>query len=153
MQKKSAGILAWRMEGELKVLLVHPGGPYFTKKDAGVWSIPKGEFEDGEEPLAAARREFAEELGTTIDGDFVAIGDTKQRNGKIVYAWAVQAFSAIAFVRSNTFSMEWPPKSGKMAEFPEVDRAEWVTLDEAKNLLNPSQLVFIDRLIAMIENP
>jgi len=143
----SGGILAWRREkGVLKVLLVHPGGPFFIKKDEGAWSIPKGAGEEGEGMLTAARREFAEELGMEITGDFIALAPVKQKGGKVVYAWAVETNSDVRAFKSNTFSMEWPPRSGKMQEFPEVDMAEWFAVDEAKKKINAAQVAFIDEL-------
>ena len=147
MKKTSAGVLAWRKsEGELKVLLVHPGGPYFAKKDDGAWSIPKGECGEGEDLLAAAKREFEEELGSPINGTFTALAPVKQNGGKVVYAWAVEATINIEGFRSNTFTIEWPPKSGKMKEYPEVDRAEWFTIEEAKKKINEAQKAFINEL-------
>jgi len=147
MNKKSAGILAWKIESKLlKVLLVHPGGPYFTNKNAGSWSIPKGEYGDDEEPLTAAKREFAEETGIEINGEFAALTPVKQKSGKIVAAWAVEADVDITDFRPGTFAMEWPPKSGSVNQYPEVDKAEWFTLDVAKELLNPAQVAFIDEL-------
>lgn len=146
MHKMSAGILAWSVEDNtVKVLLVHLGGPFFAKKDLGAWSIPKGEYDDGEDALTAARREFAEELGTDINGDFVSLGSTKLKSGKVVHAWAVASSFDSSNFRSNTFSIEWPPRSGKMTDFPEVDKAEWVTLEKARELLHPAQVVFLDR--------
>jgi predicted NUDIX family NTP pyrophosphohydrolase len=132
MPQRSAGILMYRLTGpEPEVLLVHPGGPFFAKKDLGAWSIPKGLYEAGEDALAAAAREFAEETGATPAGDFMALGDFRQPGGKIVTAFAVEGDLDLARFRSNTFTMEWPPKSGRMAEFPEADRALWFPFDEA----------------------
>src|SRR4051812_35902363 len=131
MVKESAGILAWRKEGGvMQVLLVHPGGPFFVKKDEGAWSIPKGECEVDEDRLAAAKREFEEELGTAITGAFTGLTPVKQKGGKVVHAWAVETAINIEGFRSNTFTLEWPPRSGKMKEYPEVDKAEWFTVDE-----------------------
>jgi predicted NUDIX family NTP pyrophosphohydrolase len=152
MNKKSAGILAYRItDGVPEVLLVHPGGPFFVKKDEGVWSVPKGEFEDDEEPLAAAKREFAEETGSEIDGDFKALQPVVQKSGKTVYAWSVaaQTLDMSAF-KSNEFSMEWPIKSGNFRKFPEVDKAEWFTIAAAKTKLNIAQVPLLDELAAQL---
>ena len=141
MAKTSAGLLVHRIrDGRVEVLLVHPGGPFWKNKDDGVWSIPKGEVEDGEDPLAAARREFAEETGSsTPGGPFVPLPAVKQKGGKTVLAWAVAGDLDVTTVRSNTFTMEWPPRSGKTAEFPEVDRAAWFDLPTAAIKLIPAQ--------------
>jgi predicted NUDIX family NTP pyrophosphohydrolase len=145
--KKSAGILAWHNEhGTVKVLLVHPGGPFYARKDNGAWSIPKGEYVDGEEPLAAAKREFAEELGMEISGTFTELSPVKLKSGKMVFAWAVETFLDMAHFKSNTFSMEWPPRTGKTQEFPEVDKAEWFTITEAKAKINAGQAPLLDEL-------
>jgi predicted NUDIX family NTP pyrophosphohydrolase len=146
--KRSAGILLHRRrDGAHEVLLVHPGGPFWAKKDAGAWSIPKGEYQDGEEPRAAALREFAEELGTPPpDGELVALGEVRQRSGKVVTAWALAGDADADVMRSNTFTMEWPPRSGEMREFPEVDRAAWFSLDEARERILPGQAPLLDRL-------
>jgi predicted NUDIX family NTP pyrophosphohydrolase len=145
-KKKSAGLLLYRQNsGELEVLLVHMGGPYWEKKDVGAWSIPKGEFED-EDPLTAAKREFEEETGTVPVGDFIPLEPLKQPSGKVIYAWAVNATFDITTLRSNLFSMEWPPKSGKLQEFPEIDRAAWLTPDIAKRKILKGQVPFIDQL-------
>ena len=148
--KNTAGLLVFRRRaGRLDVLLVHPGGPLWAKKDEGAWSIPKGEFTDDEDPLSAARRECKEELGATPAGDFTALNPVRQASGKIVYAWAVESdFDASTF-RSNTFQMEWPPRSGRQQEFPEVDRAEWFTMDEARRKMNPGQVPLLDQLEAL----
>ena len=147
MAKQSAGILLYRhVEDELQVFLAHPGGPFWTGKDLGAWTIPKGEIQAGEDPLQAARREFEEEIGVALDGEFVALAPVRQRSGKVVLAWAVEGECDPAAVRSNTFSMEWPPKSGKQAEFPEVDRAEWFSMDEARRKILPAQIPFLDQL-------
>jgi predicted NUDIX family NTP pyrophosphohydrolase len=146
--KRSAGILLHRRrDGAHEVLLVHPGGPFWAKKDAGAWSIPKGEYEDGEEPRAAALREFAEELGAPPpDGELVELGEVRQRGGKVVTAWALAGDADADAVRSNTFTMEWPPRSGTIGEFPEVDRAAWFSLDEARERILPGQAPLLDRL-------
>jgi predicted NUDIX family NTP pyrophosphohydrolase len=147
MAKRSAGILMYRRrEGELQVFLGHPGGPFWSKKDAGAWSIPKGEIDEGEDPLAAAKREFAEETGLRPDGELVALAPIRQKGGKVVLAWAIEGDCDARAIKSNIFSMEWPPKSGKMAEFPEIDRAEWFSLDEARRRINPGQLPLIEEL-------
>jgi predicted NUDIX family NTP pyrophosphohydrolase len=134
MAKQSAGILLYRVKNAIvEVLLVHSGGPFWAKKDAGAWSIPKGEFTDEEEPFVAAKREFSEELGFPAPGgDYIDLGSIKQSGGKTVYAWAIQADFDPSTMKSNTFSMEWPPKSGQEQEFPEVDKAAWVALDKAE---------------------
>jgi len=146
--KRSAGILMYRRrDGEPEVLLVHPGGPYWEKKDLGAWSIPKGEYDDAEDPRDCALREFEEELGARPpEGELAALGTAKQPGGKVVTAWAVEGDLDPATARSNTFTLEWPPRSGVMREFPEVDRADWFTLDEARERINPAQAVFLDRL-------
>jgi predicted NUDIX family NTP pyrophosphohydrolase len=147
--KRSAGILLHRRgsNGEREVLLVHPGGPFWAKKDAGVWSIPKGEYDDSEDARAAALREFAEEIGAPPpDGDLVALGEIRQRSGKTVVAWALEGDADADAIRSNTFTMEWPPRSGSMREFPEIDRAGWFGLDEAREKILPAQAPLLDRL-------
>jgi predicted NUDIX family NTP pyrophosphohydrolase len=148
MPKRSAGILLYRRpNGEPEVLLVHPGGPYWEKKDLGAWSIPKGEYDDAEDPRACALREFEEELGARPpEGDLAALGTAKQSGGKVVTAWAVEGDLDPAGARSNTFTLEWPPRSGVMRDFPEVDRADWFTLDDARRRINPAQAVFLERL-------
>jgi predicted NUDIX family NTP pyrophosphohydrolase len=143
--KRSAGILLWRGSGPKEVLLVHPGGPFWAKKDLGAWSIPKGEFDEDEDGLACARREFEEELGSPPPGDLTELGCVRQKNRKVVLAWAAEGDLDPSTVRSNTFTMEWPPRSGKQAEFPEIDRAEWFPLDVAREKLNPAQAEFLDR--------
>lgn len=142
----SAGLLLYRRRAELEVFLVHPGGPFWAKKDAGAWSLPKGEFEEGEEPLQAAKREFAEETGFSVDGEFLPLEPLKQRGGKIILAWAIQADCDPSQLRSNLFSLEWPPKSGRMQKFPEVDRARWFTIPEARKRINAGQAGFLDQL-------
>src|SRR5213083_2353579 len=151
MVKTSAGLLMFRLRnGEPEVLLVHPGGPFWAKKDEGAWSIPKGEFAAGEEPLAAAQREFEEETGGRAQGPFIPLTPITQRSGKVVHAWAVEGDCDPANLHSNLFSMEWPPKSGRLAEFPEVDRAGWFTLDEARAKILESQVPFLDELPSVI---
>ncbi len=134
------------------MLLVHPGGPFWAKKDAGSWSIPKGEYIEGEDPLAAARREFAEETGIALDGEFVPLGEVKQAGAKLVAAWALEGDLDAAAIRSNTFRLEWPPKSGRMREFPEIDAAAWLSIDAARGKLLKGQLDFLDRLIRLRES-
>ena len=147
MAEQSAGILLYRLTGpEPEVLLVHPGGPFFAKKDDGVWSIPKGLHEPGEEPLAAARREFAEETGLVPAGDFVSLGGFRQASGKIVIAYAVAGDFDLAGFRSNLFEMEWPPRSGRRQSFPEADRAGWFTLAEARRKLTKGQVPIVEAL-------
>jgi predicted NUDIX family NTP pyrophosphohydrolase len=135
---------------ELLLLLVHPGGPFWAKKDLGAWSIPKGEYEDGEEPLAAARREFCEELGVAPSGDFWDLGVLVQPSKKEIVAWALESDFPVAELKSNTFELEWPPKSGRKQQFPEVDRAEWFIPADARRKILVGQVEFIDRLLARI---
>ncbi len=130
----------------LEVFLVHPGGPFWAKKDEGAWSVPKGLFEDDENPLEAARREFREETGLDITGDFMELTPLKQPSGKVVYVWAVEGNIDAAAIKSNMFPMEWPPKSGKQQEFPEVDRGGWFTMAQAREKLLPGQRGFLDEL-------
>jgi predicted NUDIX family NTP pyrophosphohydrolase len=152
MQKRSAGILAYRYHQQrLEVLLVHPGGPFFKNKDAGAWSIPKGEYEEGEDPLEAAKREFEEETGNVITAqDFIMLDAVKIKSGKIIVAWAVENDFEKAFVRSNFFEMEWPPKSGKKQQFAEVDKAEWFASDIAKEKINAGQIRLLEQLITIL---
>jgi predicted NUDIX family NTP pyrophosphohydrolase len=140
--------LLHRGRGEnLEVLLVHPGGPVWARRDAGVWSIPKGEYGDDEDPLQAARREFAEELGSPApDGEPLELGEIRQKSGKQVIAWALPGDLDAEWITSNTFTMQWPPRSGRLQEFPEVDRAQWFGLDEAREKLNAAQVALLDRL-------
>jgi predicted NUDIX family NTP pyrophosphohydrolase len=130
----------------VEVLLVHPGGPFFAKKDLGAWSIPKGEVVEGEELLAAARREFAEELGFEASGEFLPLGEVKQKGGKTVHAWAMEGDCEPGKCRSNSFKMEWPPRSGKWAEFPEVDRVEFFSIAVAREKINAGQVGLLDQL-------
>jgi len=146
--RRSAGILLHRQHGDgLEVLLVHPGGPAWSKRDAGAWSIPKGEYTDGEDPLAAARREFEEELGTPPpDAEAEDLGEIRQRSGKRVHGWALPGNLDVSTVVSNTTQFEWPPRSGRIIEIPEVDRAEWFGLQAAREKINAGQVPLLDRL-------
>jgi predicted NUDIX family NTP pyrophosphohydrolase len=147
MARKSAGLLLFRRQTHgLEVLLVHPGGPLWARKDEGAWSIPKGEIEDGEDPLAAARREFAEELGSPVSGTFIELAPIRQAGGKVVHAWAVESDFDPARLTSGVFSLEWPPRSGRQQQFPEVDRAEWFSIDHAKRKINKAQIALLDQL-------
>ncbi len=150
MAKRSAGIILYRRRaGGLEVLLVHPGGPFWAAKDAGAWSIPKGEHDAGEDALACARREFEEETGEApAAGELTDLGTVRQKSGKVVQAWALEGDLDAAAIRSNTFTMVWPPRSGREQEFPEVDRAEWFALAEARERINPAQSAFLDRLVS-----
>jgi predicted NUDIX family NTP pyrophosphohydrolase len=147
--KRSAGILLYRVAGGApEVLLVHPGGPYWARKDAGAWSIPKGEHEDGEDPQSCALREFEEETGVELPpGELAELGSVKQKGGKLVTAWAAEGDLDAGAVASNTFTMEWPPRSGRTAEFPEIDRAGWFEIETAREKLVPAQTEFLDRLL------
>jgi predicted NUDIX family NTP pyrophosphohydrolase len=147
MASMSAGILMYRhREGGLDVLLVHPGGPFWRKRDLGAWSIPKGELDDGEDPEAAARREFAEELGIKATGRLRRLGQVRQRGGKIVLAYALEGTLDVGAVRSNEIPIEWPPRSGRVLQIPEIDRAEWFPLALAREKILLSQQPFLDRL-------
>jgi predicted NUDIX family NTP pyrophosphohydrolase len=151
MPKQSAGLLMYRRRGgALEVLLVHPGGPFWAKKDQGAWSIPKGEYEPGEDPIVAARREFAEETGIVPEGEYVALTPLRQSGGKIVHAFAVQGDCDPQAIRSNTFVMEWPPRSGRQQEFPEIDRAGWFPLEQAKQKLLAAQVVLVEELARLL---
>jgi predicted NUDIX family NTP pyrophosphohydrolase len=147
MAKESAGLLVYRRKGgRLEFLLGHPGGPFWKKKDAGAWTIPKGGIQDGEEPVKAARREFKEELGIDLVGELIELNPIKQKAGKTVLAWAVEADLDLTNVRSNTFSLEWPPGSGKTAEFPEVDRVAYFDFETAKGKINPGQISLLEQV-------
>jgi len=153
MPKKSAGILLYRLtNGYIELFLVHPGGPFYAKKDAGVWTIPKGEFEDGI-PEAEAVREFYEETGVQLSGHMAYLGEVKMKSGKIVYSWAKEGDLDTTKLTSNEFEMEWPPRSGKMQSFPEIDRGEWFTIAAAKEKIHPAQLPFIDALTNLLQQP
>ena len=150
MPKQSAGLLMFRLrDGEPEVLLVHPGGPFWATKDEGAWSIPKGEFPAEEQPLAAAQREFEEETGCRARGPFIPLTPVTQRSGKLVHAWAVEGDCNAAQLRSNVFSLEWPPKSGRRQEFPEVDRAEWFSVPVALRKINAAQRAFLTELVTL----
>lgn len=138
-----------KRESTLQLFLVHPGGPFWRNKDAGAWSIPKGEYEEGKDPLHAAKREFLEETGIEADGKFLPLGEIKQPSGKVITAWALEGDCEPSAVRSNMFSMEWPPKSGRQQEFPEVDRADWFAVNEAKTRIVKGQIGFIDRFVVL----
>lgn len=149
--RTSAGILPYRFsQGRTEVFLVHPGGPFWAKKDLGAWSLAKGEFEPPEDPIAAARREFAEETGFTITGPLIPLTPRRQPSGKTVYVWATEADYDASEVRSNTFEMEWPRGSGVVRAFPEIDRAAWFDLDEARRRLLSGQVPFLDELVSLV---
>jgi len=139
-----------RVAGTLQFLLVHPGGPFWKNKDAGAWSIPKGEVEETEDPFSAARREFEEELGIQPVGNFRELQSIKQKSGKIVHAWGFEGDCDPTRIKSNTFTIEWPPKSGKMTAFPEVDRAEFFGLEEARMKINPAQIPFLEEVVRSV---
>jgi predicted NUDIX family NTP pyrophosphohydrolase len=147
MAKKSAGLLMYRVRNDqLEVLLVHLGGPFWAKKDAGAWFIPKGEVDPGEDEFAAAKREFREETGIEAGGEFIALGTVKHTGGKIVHAWAFQGDCDPASIRSNTFMFEWPPRSGNRQEFPEVDRAEFMSVEQARVKMLAAEFELVERL-------
>jgi predicted NUDIX family NTP pyrophosphohydrolase len=149
--KRSAGILLYKINHskEIAFFLVHPGGPFFAKKDNGFWTIPKGEIEPNEDPLKTAKREFEEETGTKPTGIFISLGEIKQKGGKIVQAWAVKGDLDIEKIQSNTFEIEWPPKSGQKKSFPEIDKAGWFGLTEAMEKINEAQSIFLTRLVEL----
>lgn len=148
MKKQSAGLLLYKVANDtIQVLLAHPGGPFWAKKDAGAWSIPKGEFEEGEEPLEAARREFSEELGSPAPkGECVYLGAIKQPSGKIVHAWALESEFNVHHLKSNTATIEWPPRSGKQVEVPEIDKAAWISLADAQVKIVRGQIPLLEAL-------
>ncbi|MCF2447267.1 NUDIX domain-containing protein [Dyadobacter sp. CY345] len=150
MAKQSAGILVYRKDNGIEVFLVHPGGPFFAKKDAGAWSVPKGEFGQDEDPLHAAKREFKEETGHKIDGNFIPLLPIKQKGGKVVHVWAVEGEVDADAIISNTFQLAWPPRSGKIQEFPEVDKAAWLNLEVAREKINAGQISLLDQLNDLI---
>jgi predicted NUDIX family NTP pyrophosphohydrolase len=152
-QKKSAGLLVYRFQKKSpEFFLVHPGGPVWKNKDAGAWSIPKGEYTDNEDPLAAAKREFEEETSQSIAGKFIPLTPVKQKSGKHIHAWAVEADIDTAKIKSNLFEMEWPPRSGKKQQFPEIDKGEWFSETEAKLKINPAQALLIDELLSALKD-
>jgi predicted NUDIX family NTP pyrophosphohydrolase len=150
--RTSAGILLYRkINNYIEIFLVHPGGPFWKGKDKGAWSIPKGEFTEGEDPLTVAKREFNEETGQTIDGDFIELTPIKQKGGKMVFAWAVEGNADAGNIVSNTFKTEWPYKSGRWITVPEVDKAGWFTIEEAKEKMNAAQTAFIEDLLLQLK--
>jgi predicted NUDIX family NTP pyrophosphohydrolase len=153
MAQQSAGILLYRFKNkEPQIFLCHPGGPFYKNKDAGVWTIPKGEFEENEEPLSAAKREFKEETGQSIEGEFISLTPVKYKDGrKIVYAWAVEGDIDASSIHSNLFSLEWPPRSGKFIEAPEVDRGEWFDITTAKQKILPALLPLLNDFIEKVD--
>lgn len=147
----SAGVMLFRRAGgRLEVFLAHPGGPFWAARDTGAWTIPKGELEAGEEPLAAAQREFSEEIGFVPAGDYLSLGSVRQRGGKTVHGWAVEGDADPAQVRCVTVDIEWPPHSGKTMTIPEIDRAAWFDAATAREKINPAQAAFLDRLVALL---
>jgi len=155
MAKKSAGLIMYiHKNSELKIFLVHPGGPYFVKKDDACWSIPKGLIEDNEDKLATAVREFEEETGMKPSGDFIPLGEITMKSGKLIYAWAFEGKEDAEFLfKSNLFEMEWPPNSGKKENFPEADKFEFFSVEEAKKKINPSQIPLINNLVNHLSHP
>jgi predicted NUDIX family NTP pyrophosphohydrolase len=151
--KASAGVLLYRRRASgLEVFLVHPGGPFWARKDVGAWSIPKGEIEPGESPIDAARREFAEETGSVVAGTFASLGWVRMRSGKVVHAWAVEGEIDADTIRSNVFTLEWPPRSGRRRQYPEADRAAWFPLDEARRRILAAQSPLIDALEGLVSS-
>jgi predicted NUDIX family NTP pyrophosphohydrolase len=153
MSKVSAGLLMYRVrDGELEFLLAHPGGPFWTHRDLGAWTIPKGEIQPGEDPLTAARREFEEEVSFKPDGQLIELTPIKQKSGKVVHAWAFEGDCDPTCIRSNTYQMEWPPKSGRFEECPEIDRAAFFRMAEAKTKINPAQVALLEELERKLKN-
>jgi predicted NUDIX family NTP pyrophosphohydrolase len=150
-KRESAGILLYRFKESLEIFLVHPGGPFWVNKDEGVWTIPKGEPEEEEEPFDTAKREFEEETGQKITGAFTELKPVLQKAGKLVYAWAVEGDIDADAIRCNSFKVEWPPKSGKWKSYPEVDKAAWFSWNEAKEKINAAQTAFIDELVEILK--
>lgn len=151
MNKRSAGLLMYKwMDHGLEVLLVHPGGPFWVNKDNGAWSIPKGEFSPDENPLEVAKREFTEETGFPVSGQFKELTPVKQKGGKVVYVWAVEGSIVASEIISNTFIMEWPPRSGQQQTFPEVDKAKWFSLAQARGKINEGQIALLDELKSIL---
>ena len=154
MPVKSAGILLYRFQaGGLQVMLVHPGGPFWKNKDEGAWSVPKGEFEEGEDPQQAAVRELKEETGIMASGSFLQLTPLKQKSGKTIFAWALQMDADVSQITSNLFELEWPPKSGRKILVPEVDKAEWFSTEEAVRKIVPGQAAFIGELVKLLVFP
>jgi predicted NUDIX family NTP pyrophosphohydrolase len=152
MRRLSAGLLMFRrVNSGVDVFLVHPGGPFWQKKDLGSWSIPKGEYAEGDDPLEAAKREFEEETGLRPNGEFISLDEIKQPSGKVITVWALEGDCSADEIRSNTFSMEWPPKTGPMQQFPEVDRASWFSVEEARDRIVKGQIGFLDRFISRFQ--
>jgi predicted NUDIX family NTP pyrophosphohydrolase len=152
MAAKSAGLIMYRIiRGQIEVLLVHPGGPFWSKKDAGAWSIPKGEIGAGEDALAAAKREFEEETGFPAEGSFAELGSVRHKSGKLVTAWAFSGDCDPTLLKSNTFEMEWPPRSGQRKQFPEVDRGEFFCIEDARQKINPAEAEFLSRLKTLLQ--
>ena len=149
-QKQSAGLLLFRRNRELEVMLIHPGGPFWKNKDTGAWSIPKGEFAEDEDALKAAIRELKEETGFEITGEYIPLQPIRQKGGKLVHAWAVEKDMDPTKIKSNLFEIEWPPRSGKMKQFPEVDKAAWFKLKDAREKINQAQISFLDQLENLI---
>ena len=153
MAKQSAGIILYRhRDSALEIFLVHPGGPFWKNKDSGAWSIPKGEFDEREDPLQAARREFHEETGCSVEGSFIALRPVRQAGGKMVHAWAVEGDCEAESIRSNSFTIEWPPRSGQRKEFLEVDRAGWFSLELAREKILKGQLMLLDELQRILKD-
>lgn len=151
--KRSAGILLYRLRGgHVEFFLVHPGGPFFLKKEEGFWTIPKGEFGDDESPLLAAKREFCEETSNLLEGNFIELDPIVQKGGKKVLCWLLEGDIDLNKVKSNTFEMVWPPKSGKTQTFPEIDKAFWFSADEARRMINERQVPFIDQALSLIKS-
>jgi predicted NUDIX family NTP pyrophosphohydrolase len=155
LQKLSAGILVFNLtpNDKLMILLVHPGGPFWRNKDVGAWSIPKGEYGEGEDALSAAKREFKEETGNELaEGEFIPLEPVKIKSGKIISAWAIKAEIDFTFIKSNEFEMEWPPRSGKRQIFPEVDKVEWFSIQDAKIKINTGQVAILDQLVSILKD-
>ena len=153
VKNKSAGILLYRTtNNKLQVLLVHMGGPYWAYKDEGTWTIPKGEFTENEDPLRAALREFKEETGFDAPANCIALEPVKQKSGKLIYAWAAEGNLDAEKIKSNTFEMEWPPGSSNKQQFPEIDKAEWFTVEQSKIKINPAQVSFVKQLLSILPN-
>ena len=153
IMRKSAGILLYKQDKkQLEVFLVHPGGPFWKGKESGAWSIPKGEFAENEEPLAAAQREFLEETGKEVGGNFLELSPVRQKAGKTIYAWALKGEIDPTSIVSNTFRAEWPYKSGKWQNYPEVDKAAWFPLEKAREKINPAQAALLDELVHLLSH-